>query len=124
MRRRTLALVLATAVLSGADADPEDPPLCRDALAAHPDETALAALAKDESRLAREARTARREARKVMREALGAGAAARGRLPAYEALLDRERAAKHDAKVICYCRARRDDPHREDCELLYPVVIR
>ena len=107
-----------------AEPDPEDPPLCREALARHPEATALEALAEEEKRLARLARVARREARKLMRETLGIGAAARAKLPAYEALAVRESEAKRAGKALCYCRQRRGDPHRQDCELLYPVVIR
>lgn len=125
MRPRTLALSLAaTALLClGAEPDPEDPPLCAAAIARRPDATALEALGAAEKQLAREAREARREARKLMRQTLGAGAAARATLPAYEALARKEGEAKRAGKVLCYCRERRGDPYREDCELLYPVVI-
>ena len=122
-RERLLPLLLAVATL-GAAPDPEDPPLCREALAAHPDAPALDALAREEQRLADEARTATREARKLMRQSLGAGAEGRALLPEYEALMQRQQEARRRGKVICLCRTRRRDPHREDCELLYPVVLR
>jgi hypothetical protein len=121
--RRWLLALLAAATL-GATPDPEDPPLCREALAAHPEAEALEALALEEQRLAGEARTAAREARKLMRRSLGAGAEGRALLPEYEALMRRQDEAKRQGKVICLCRERRNDPHREDCELLYPVVLR
>jgi hypothetical protein len=122
-RPRFLALLVATLFAVGAESDPEDPPLCREALARHPEASALEALAEEEKRLAVEARGLRREARRVMRQTLGAGAAARAQLPAYEALSRRESEAKRAGKTLCYCRQRRGDPHREDCELLYPAVI-
>lgn len=121
--RLGLALLAALAGL-GAAPDPEDPPLCREALAARPDAEALVALAREEQRLAEEARRAARQARKLMRQNLGAGAEARAVLPEYEALMRRQQEAKRRGKVICLCRERRGDPHREDCELLYPVVLR
>jgi hypothetical protein len=121
--RRLLLLLLAAAGL-GAAPDPEDPPLCREALAAHPDAGTLDALAREEQRLADEARAAAREARKLMRQALGAGAGGRALLPEYDALMQRQDEARRQGKVICLCRERRRDPHRKDCELLYPVVLR
>jgi hypothetical protein len=125
MSRRHLALLLLAALPAlGAEPAPEDPPLCREALALHPDASALEALTREEARQAEIARDARREARKLMRETLGAGAAGAAQLPAYEALARRESEAKRDGKVLCYCRERRGDPHRDDCELLYPAVIR
>ena len=122
-RTRLVALALVSALLLGAEPDPEDPPLCREAIESRPEQSALEALADAEKQLAVEARRARREARKIMRETLGAGAAARVQLPAYEAHARRESEARRDGKVLCYCRNRRGDPHRDDCELLYPVVI-
>ena len=122
-RTRILALLVATLFAVGAEPEPEDPPLCREALARHPEATALEALAEEEKRLAIEARGLRREARKLMRQTLGAGVAARAQLPAYEALSRKESGAKRAGKTLCYCRQRRGDPHREDCELLYPAVI-
>jgi hypothetical protein len=117
-------LVSAAVSALAADPAPEDPPLCREALALHPDAGALEALSREEARQAEIARDARREARKLMRETLGAGAAGAAQLPTYEALARREAEAKRDGKVLCYCRERRGDPHRDDCELLYPAVIR
>jgi len=117
-------LLVATSLLCvGAAPDPEDPPLCREAIERHPDATALEALAEEEKQRAIVARRAQREARKIMRKTLGAGAAARVHLPAYEAHARRESEARRDGKTLCYCRNRRGDPHRDDCELLYPVVI-
>jgi len=124
VRLRIAALLLLVFPLLGAEPEPDDPPLCREALARHPDATALEALAEEEKRMSKEARDAKREARKLMRETLGAGAAARARLPAYEALAARESQARAAGKALCYCRERRGDPHRQDCELLYPMVIR
>lgn len=122
MRRRLRLAGLALALLA-ATPDPEDPPLCREALEARPQKSALEALAGEEQRLADEARTAAREARQLMRKSLGAGAEGRALLPDYEAAMRRQDEAKRRGKVICLCRERRRDPHREDCELLYPVVI-
>lgn len=123
-RARVCGLLLAALLAIGAEPAPEDPPLCVEALALHPDAGALEALAREEARLAEVARDARREARKLMRQTLGAGAAGAAQLPAYEALSRRESEARRDGKVLCYCRERRGDPYREDCELLYPAVIR
>jgi hypothetical protein len=125
VRRTGLAILLAAALGAlGADPAPEDPPLCREAIELHPDASALEALSREEARQAEIARDARREARKLMRETLGAGSSGAAQLPAYEALSRRESEARRDGKVLCYCRERRADPHREDCELLYPAVIR
>lgn len=125
MKARALrfGLIVTALFALGAEPDPEDPPLCREALERQPDATALEALAEEEKQLAALARKARREARKLMRGTLGAGAAARAQLPAYEALAREESEAKRAGKTLCYCRQRRGDPHREDCELLYPAVI-
>ena len=125
MRARLLAALAITATLVlGVAPDPEDPPLCRAALDAHPDATALEALSREEKRLSSEARTATREARKLMRTTLGSGVAGQQVLPEYTALMQHQDDAKRQGKVICLCRERRRDPHRDDCELLYPVVIR
>jgi hypothetical protein len=59
-----------------------------------------------------------------MRAAMGTGTAARASLPEYEALTARASDARRAGKSLCYCRHRRGDPHREDCEILYPMVIR
>ena len=120
---RTAALLALAVLLLGAKPVPDDPPLCREALARHPKATALEALTEEEKRLATLARRARRDARNIMRKTLGVGAAALGELPAYEALARREAEARAAGKALCYCRERRGDPHREDCELLYPAVI-
>ena len=121
---RRLGIAALAALTLGADPRPEDPPLCRDALAAHPDTSALEALAAEEKRLAVEARRDAREAKKRMRETLGAGPTPPAAVPAFDALMRRHDQARRDGKVLCLCRKRRDDPHREDCELLYPQVIR
>lgn len=123
-RGRLLALALLAGLCLGAQPDPEDPPLCRDALAAHSDTDALDALAREEARLSSEARKASREARKLMRKTLGSGTQGSAVLPQYEALMREQEEATRQGKVICLCRERRNDPHREDCELLYPIVIR
>lgn len=107
----------------GAGPDPDDPPPCREAIARHPDATALEALAAEEERVATEARHARREGRKVMRKTLGAGVGAKAQLPVFDALARRDSEARRVGKILCYCRLRRGDPYREDCELLYPAVI-
>ncbi len=122
MKRALLLLGVALPCLA-AEPDPEDPPLCREAIEARPEVGALEALAEAEKELAIDARRARNAARKIMRKTLGAGAAARARLPTYEEQMRRESEARRDGKVLCYCRQRRGDPHREDCERLYPVVI-
>lgn len=126
MTRFALAALclLASAVAFAAEPDPEDPPLCREAIAAHPEATALEALAEEEKRLALEGIRAKREARNLMRKNLGVGRAAARSLPEYEALMARESDARRAGKSLCYCRKRRGDPHREDCEILYPMVIR
>ena len=121
---RSAALLALAVLLLGAAPEPDDPSVCREALARHPEATALEALAEQEKRFAALARRARRDARKIMRATLGVGAAARGQLPAYEELARRESEARAIGKALCYCRNRRGDPHREDCELLYPAVIR
>lgn len=124
---RALASVLAGLVLASAapaaEPDPDDPPLCRAAIEARPGMSALEALGREEKRLAAQARSARREARKLMRDTLGAGAGARAVLPAYEAWMARESDARRAGKSICHCRERRNDPLRDDCERLYPVVL-
>ena len=125
MRLGPFAAISSLAVLMLAAApEPDDPPVCREALARHPEATALEALAEEEANIAGEARRARRDARKIMRKTLGAGAAGRIQLPAYEALAHKDAEARRAGKILCYCRERRGDPHREDCVLLYPVVIR
>lgn len=124
MRPVRFAGLLALALLLlAAKPEADDPPLCREALARHPEATALEALAEEEKQLATLARRARRDARNIMRKTLGVGAAALGELPAYEALARREAEARAAGKALCFCRERRGDPHREDCELLYPAVI-
>lgn len=121
---RVVLLLAAALPAPGAEPDPDDPPVCREALARHPDATALEALAEEEKRVAREARTAQRRARKLMHDHLGTGSAVALRLPEYDALTRRVSEAKRVGKALCYCRERRGDPHREDCERLYPEVIR
>ncbi len=123
MRLGRAGLLAIAVLLLAAKPEADDPPLCREALARHPEATALEALAEEEKHLATLARRARRDARKIMRKTLGVGAAALGQLPAYEALAHKEAEARATGKVLCYCRERRGDPHREDCELLYPAVI-
>jgi hypothetical protein len=115
------AHALAAAAARAAEPAPEDPPPCRDALAAHPDESALAALARAEDDVAARARKARVEAQKILRGHLGDGA--QGGLAGSdraEPLLRRADELRRAGKVLCHCRQRRGDPLREDCEFLYP----
>jgi hypothetical protein len=122
-------LALAAALWIGAQAAalraeeplPEDPPLCRDALAASPELPAQAALERAEQQASKRAREARRAAQKLLRGNLGAGA--QGGLAgadAADALLRQEADARRQGKALCHCRQRRGDPNREDCEFLYP----
>lgn len=99
----------------------EDPPLCREAIAAHPDASALAALTRAEDDLAARARKARTAAKKILREHLGDGA--QGGLAGSdraEPLMRQADELRRAGKVMCHCRQRRGDPQREDCEFLYP----
>ena len=110
--RALVALVAAQAFAAApsrsAEPAPEDPPLCREAIAAHPDESALAALT-------------RAEAKKILREHLGDGT--QGGLAGgdrAEPLMRQADELRRAGKVICHCRQRRGDPQRKDCEFLYP----
>lgn len=115
------ALMLAATPSFGAEPAPEDPPLCREAIAAHPDESALAALTRAEDDLAARARKARAEAKKILREHLGDGT--QGGLAGTdraEPLMRQADELRRAGKVMCHCRQRRGDPQRKDCEFLYP----
>ncbi|HVH17181.1 MAG TPA: hypothetical protein VNF72_02665 [Myxococcota bacterium] len=123
--RALVALVAAQAFAAApsrsAEPAPEDPPLCREAIAAHPDESALAALTRAEDDLAARARKARAEAKKILREHLGDGT--QGGLAGgdrAEPLMRQADELRRAGKVMCHCRQRRGDPQREDCEFLYP----
>jgi hypothetical protein len=115
------AQALAASPARAAEPAPEDPPLCREAITAHPDESALAALTHAEGELAARAREARAEANKVLRQHLGdgtqAGLAGSDRA---EPLFRRADELRRAGKVMCHCRQRRGDPQRSDCEFLYP----
>jgi hypothetical protein len=116
----SLVLVVAPRVRA-AEPSPDDSPLCREALAARPDESALDALAHAEEDLASRARKARAEAQSIMRKHIGDGE--RGGLAAADAvepLLRQAAELRRAGKTICHCRQRRGDPQREDCEYLYP----
>jgi hypothetical protein len=119
------ALALAAAPrLRAAEPSPDDPPLCREALAARPDESALDALARAEEDLASRARKARAEAQRIMRKHIGDGE--QGGLAgadAIEPLLRRASELRRAGKAICHCRQRRGDPQRTDCEYLYPEKL-
>jgi hypothetical protein len=104
-------------------ANPDDPPVCRAALEARPDEAPLEALAHAEQAALRRAKARQREGKKLMRETLGGGRSARNRLPAFDAIAVREAEARAEGRSLCFCRKRRGDPHRQDCEALYPVKI-
>jgi hypothetical protein len=114
----------AAAPARGAEAVPEDPPRCREALAAHPEDDALEALARAEADAATSARKARAEARRILRKHIGTGE--QGGLAATEAAdaqLRRAAELRREGKVLCHCRQRRGDPDREDCEFLYPEKL-
>jgi hypothetical protein len=123
--RALLALVAAQVLVAapsrGAEPAPEDPPLCREAIAEHPDASALDALTRAEDDLAARARRARAEAKRILREHMADGE--RGGLAATdqaEPLLRQADELRRAGKVVCHCRQRRGDPQREDCEFLYP----
>ncbi len=120
-----LALGIAFAAMASESASSaDDPPLCRAALEARPDSAPLAALADAESKAVRRAKAHRREGKKRMKSTLGSGRQARGQLPAFDALARKEAEAMAEARTLCFCRERRDDPHRSNCDTLYPVRIR
>lgn len=115
-------LALAAIVAARAEEPaPEDPPLCRAAITARPQQAALDALAQAEQDAARRAGEAQRAAAKIMKKSIGAGA--QGGLAAgtaAEALLRQQADARREGKTYCHCRQRRRDPNRTDCEYLYP----
>jgi len=122
-----LALAVAFGIAAGAaplraeEPLPEDPPVCREALAASPELAALPALERAEQQAAKRAREARRAAQKLLRGNLGAGAqAGLAGADAADALLREEADLRRLGKALCHCRQRRGDPNREDCEFLYP----
>ncbi len=116
-----LAIAAQAAPLRAEVPLPEDPPPCRDALAASPELPALRALEQAEQQAARRAREARRAAQKLLRKNIGVGArAGLAGVDAADALLRQEADARREGKVLCHCRERRGDPNREDCEFLYP----
>jgi len=116
-----LGIALQAAPLHAEEPRPEDPPLCRAALAASPELPAQAALERAEQQAAKRAREARRAAQKLLRGNLGAGAeAGLAGADAADALLRQEADARRQGKALCHCRQRRGDPNREDCEFLYP----
>lgn len=126
-RAVALALGLAGAALLGAD-DAErvaDPPLCREVIERRGEQSEIEALTRAETERARAAHRAHRESQKLMRTTLGGGrgAIAHGALQKADAAERRRAEATREGKVLCYCRHRRGDPLREDCEALYPVVI-
>jgi len=118
-----LALTAAPRGRAG-EPSPDDPPLCREAIAARPDESALDALAHAEEDLASRARRANAEAQRIIRKHIGDGE--QGGLAATDAaepLLRRASELRKAGKLICHCRQRRGDPQREDCEYLYPEKL-
>lgn len=130
MRRLGIALLAFGVCASQAAGEPnaeravpEDPPVCRAAFDARPDDSALDALSHAEKQALRRAKAHRREGKKLMRETLGGGPSARKRLPAFDAIAAREAEARADGRALCFCRKRRGDPYRQDCEALYPVKI-
>ena len=123
-----LALALAALVAApparAADASADDPPLCREAIAGRPDESALDALAHAEEDLASRARKANAEAQRVVHKHIGDGET--GGLAAADAagpLLRQAAELRKAGKAICHCRQRRGDPQRADCEYLYPEKL-
>ncbi|HVN39756.1 MAG TPA: hypothetical protein VMW19_16460 [Myxococcota bacterium] len=130
--RVVAAAILTSAALSlaaaprarAAEPSSDDPPLCREALATRPDESALDALAHAEEDLASRARKANAEAQRIVHAHIGDGE--RGGLAAVgasEPLLSQAAELRKAGKVICHCRQRRGDPLREDCEYLYPEKL-
>jgi hypothetical protein len=125
------ALLMLGLVAPAARAEPnaeptppsDDPPVCRAALEARPDAPALDALVQAEQEALRRAKARQREGKKLMRETLGGGRSARHRLPAFDAIAAKEADARAEGRALCFCRKRRGDPHRQDCEALYPVKI-
>ena len=127
--RRFACIALAVAALGplgasrarAAEPSADDPALCREAIAARPDESALDALAHAEADLASRARKANAEAQRIVRKHVGDGE--RGGLAAADAaepLLRQASELRKAGKAICHCRQRRGDPQRTDCEYLYP----
>lgn len=97
-----------------------EPELCREIVAASPEEP-LVALRHAEERRWRDARAASRRGRKGLRATLGGGPSLAG--PGVTAEIARQqelyRRAVHEARVLCECRERRGDPLREDCEAAF-----
>ena len=127
MNRAGLALLMAAALmLVAGEVAPDDPPLCRAAIEAQPDESALEALAVAEKDSVRRAREATRAARKASKRTMGVAnpGAIRGLVMSAGEAARVAGLARREAKTHCYCRQRRGDPYREDCEQLYPEVIR
>jgi hypothetical protein len=120
-----LALAAAAAAARAEAPAAEDPPACREALAALPEQSALEALARAEQAAAAQANAARAEARKLLRKQVGGGE--RGGLAASDAaepLLARAAELRRHGKQLCHCRQRRGDPNRQDCEFLYPETLK
>ena len=127
MNRARLALLVAVAlVLAAGEVAPEDPPLCRAAIEAQPDPSALETLAAAEKDAYQRAREASRAAKRASKHTLGGGntGANRGHVMAAGEAVRVSGIARREAKTYCYCRQRRGDPYREDCEQLYPEVLR
>ena len=97
-----------------------DASLCREVIAAHPGEP-LEALRKAEAERVRTAKSSYRRARKRLGRSLGGGPGAVGQRDASGAgtAMDVFERNIAEARVICGCRERRGDPHRQDCERLY-----
>jgi hypothetical protein len=100
-----------------------EPELCRDALAAHPDETPLRALRTEEAARWQRARRAAREGRKALGRGIGAGDAGGARVIAgeFHGATEAHRQALREGRILCGCRARRGDPDGADCDRLYPL---
>lgn len=116
---------LAPALLAG-EVAPEDPPICVRAIEARPEATALEALEAAEQEANRMARRLSSDARRASKKTLGGSAgstAVRKLMREADEAREQSVRAKQDAKRFCYCRQRRDDPHREDCERLYPLPL-
>jgi hypothetical protein len=116
-----LALFATTAPSAGGDEPAAgDPPLCRDAIAAHPGDQ-LDALRRAEEDRWRAARSASRRGKKLMADAVEQGdtGAQRQRAARIGQTSDDYRRALQEARILCGCRERRGDPYREDCERLF-----
>lgn len=125
MRTHLLALsVLLVPVPVTAQAA-DDPAVCSEAIAAHPDLAPLEALEEAEKQRARQRRGVARESRRLAKEGLGSadGAGSRQRMRELGALEQRQTELHREAMRLCLCRERRSDPHREDCQQLYPQTL-